>query len=697
MADKSINLLPKVPESFCFQQNELSTREFEADLFIRKHQNNMPLEQLREDLSIYLRNLRLSLVDLINCDYEEFIHLTSNYIDLNNNINSLTYSLSKLKSDVEKSNEEIQSTIDKLNENLDYIRMTLKQKKDLHFILKASKMIDNIETDLEAVRLANGSVDPNFNKVAYQLNLINQKLGKLSLNSTYVSQTFKAKVESLNQEMDEYLDGQVGQFIREQNSKGIGDLLENSVLNQQYDQLVELIFNKVFKRKLQDFICDLNIDKHGILNFFDQLFDICASGLSLFKNINTVGVNLADHLIDRASEKIYTDLTINASTLFLAGNPETFILNFKETIGFFRRLLSLNSTSRSPEQFRIFNEIKRKFNCEIYFHIRLSEASNEVTKALERPILLADSTTGGQTNSQIASQLGNQMSGQATNQFAPNQSSPYGQQPNIKIQLVDELLRILNFIWSDQIYLNTLFFDFWRLTLLLIARYTLFLKQFQFNALGVNGGLQTNYQLQSLILIRLINESAALINSIQQIYSSVIKPRMPANCNEFELTTCLNQSFDTLFTVGLPPISLLLKQVFCMQCLAILNQIKEIPRLYRKTNRDVPSRPSAYIVNCVELFQQLKQIQKGSAGLLLEILNEVTSNFYSLTNEVLESLQKMEESLMRLKKVQTANGNLKSLDKKTTMSDADKIRLQFKLDVNFYCSVSNLNVLFPEI
>lgn len=674
MVDKS-SLLPKVPESFCFQPNEFSTKEFEADLFIRKHQNNMPLEQLREDLSIYLRNLRLSLVDLINCDYEEFIHLITNYIDLNNNINSLTYSLSKLRSDVAKSNEEIQSTIDKLNENLDYIRQTLKQKRDLHFILKASKMIENIECDLEEIKLENRSVDPNFNKVAYQLNLINQKLGKLSLNSAYVSQTFKSKVEGLNREMNEYLDSQVEQFIGERNSKGIADLLEISVLNQQYGQLVDLIFKKVFKRKIQDFVCDLNIDRHGILNFFDQLFHICASGLDLFKNVNTVGANLADDLIDRAAEKIYNDLTINASTLFLAGNPETFILNFKETTGFFRRLLSLHSTAKPAEQFRIFNEIKRKFNCEIYFHIRLSEASNELTKALERPILLVDGQAGGSMSGQLGDQL-------------PNQSGAYDSQ-QIKVQLVDELLRILNFIWSDQIYLNTLFFDFWRLTLLLTARYTLFLKQFQFPGSLMGAGFQTNYQLQSLILIRLINESSLLVSSVQQIYSSVIKPRIPANCNEFELTNCLNQSFDTLFTVGLPPVNLLLKQVFCTQCLAILNQIKEIPRLYRKTNRDVPSRPSGYIVNCVDLFQQLKQIQKASAGLLLDILNEVTSNFHALTNEVLESLQKMEESLMRLKKVQTANGNLKCLDKKATVSDADKIRLQFKLDVNFYCSVSS--------
>lgn len=678
--DKSIDILPEVSESSCFKQNEFSGTEFEVDLFIKKHQNNMPLEQLREDLSIYLRNLRLSLVDLINSDYEEFMHLTSNYIDLNNNINNLTYSLSKLKQDVEKSNQEIQSTIDKLNENLDYIRMTLKQKKDLHFILKASKMIDSIECDLIEIgdEQNDDKFNQNFSKVSYQLNQINQKMNKLSLNSTYVNQTFKVKVDHLNEELNNYLEMKIEQFIQEQNSKGISDLVEISILNQQYDKFIDLIFKKVFKRKLQDFICDLNIDKYGIVNFFDQLFQICDNEFGLFKNIKTIRIHLIDNLIDCVSEKIYDNLTINASTLFLAGDPEIFILNFKVTINFFKRLLSLNSKSKLPEQFRIFNEIKRKFNCEIYFHIRFSEVSNELSKALERPIQInQQSKFGNQSTNQSNMQLNLQ-----TNQIV---------EQNIQIKLIDELLKMLNFIWSDQIYLNTLFYDFWRLTLLLISRYILFLKQFQFQSNLLTNNFNTNYHLQSLILIRLINESSLMINSIQQIYSNVIKTKIPENCNEFELTICLNQSFDTMFIVGLPSIYGLLKQVFCTQCAMILNQIKEIPRLYRKTNRDVPTRPSSYIVNCIDLFQQLKQIQNSSSNLILEILNKVTDNFFDLTNEVLKSLQKMEESLMRLKKVQqAANGNLKNLDKKPTMSDADKIRLQFKLDVNYFNNVSSL-------
>ena len=648
MVDKTVNLLPEVPDSFCFSSIEFSANEFEVDQFIKKHQNNMPLEQLREDLSIYLRKLRLSLVDLINCDYEEFIHLTSNYIDLNNNINNLLYSLSKLKRDVEQSSRAIESTIDKLNENLDYVRLTLKQKNDLYFILKAVKMIDSIEADLQRMK-ANDRRNLDFIKVAYQLNQINQKLNKLSLNSSFVNQTFKSKVDDLNEELNDYLDRKVQQYIDESNSEGLNDLLESSILNQQSDQFVELVFAKVFKRSIQAFICDLNVDKCGIASFYEQLFDICDNGLKRFSDVNAAGIHLTDNLVDCISEKIYNDLTINASTLFLAGNPETFILNFKETIKFFSRLLALNSTGKPAEQFRIFNEIKRKFNCEIYFHIRLSQVSNELSKALARPIRIENDQ--------------------------PNQFN----QPTIKIQLIDDLLGILNFIWSDQIYLNTLFFDFWRLTMLLVSRYTLFLKQFQSMMQSMPADHQSN------ILICLINESSLLVNSIQQIYSTAIKPKIPSNCNEFELMNCLNQSFETMFVIGLPTINGLLKQVFCVQCLTILEQIKEIPRLYRKTNRDVPSRPSSYIVNCIGQFQQLKQIQKCSSNLILDILNEVTNNFYSLTHEVLESLQKMEESLMRLKKVQTtANGNLKSLDKRSSTSDADKIRLQFKLDVNFY-------------
>ncbi|WAR18458.1 COG2-like protein [Mya arenaria] len=80
------------------------------------------------------------------------------------------------------------------------------------------------------------------------------------------------------------------------------------------------------------------------------------------------------------------------------------------------------------------------------------------------------------------------------------------------------------------------------------------------------------------------------------------------------------------------------------QCAVHLKQANDIPRLYRRTNRDVPSKPSVY---------------------------------YTVTSEVLTSVKKMEDSLKRLKKVRGTDKGSGSLG----MSDDDKIRQQFILDI----------------
>ena len=55
--------------------------------------------------------------------------------------------------------------------------------------------------------------------------------------------------------------------------------------------------------------------------------------------------------------------------------------------------------------------------------------------------------------------------------------------------------------------------------------------------------------------------------------------------------------------------------------------------------------------------------------------------YLSVTREVLKSVQKMEESLKRLKKVREKTPTLEG-----RMSDDDKIRLQLHLDVENYIS-----------
>jgi hypothetical protein len=139
-------------------------------------------------------------------------------------------------------------------------------------------------------------------------------------------------------------------------------------------------------------------------------------------------------------------------------------------------------------------------------------------------------------------------------------------------------------------------------------------------------------------------------------------------------------------TLGLPNVESKLKECLSMQCVVVLKQVNDIPRLYRKTNREVPTKASGYVSTCIELLKNFIVSGNGKSGWksdwTREVLDTITLQYKASTSEVLVSVQKTEDSLRRLKKVQKNQNQAKG---NSSISDDDKIRLQLNIDVEVYC------------
>lgn len=55
---------------------------------------------MRDDLGTYLKTLRLSMIELINKDYEDFVNLSKDLIGLDNGINHIQVPLQQLREEV---------------------------------------------------------------------------------------------------------------------------------------------------------------------------------------------------------------------------------------------------------------------------------------------------------------------------------------------------------------------------------------------------------------------------------------------------------------------------------------------------------------------------------------------------------------------------------------------------------------------
>jgi conserved oligomeric Golgi complex subunit 2 len=135
-------------------------------------------------------------------------------------------------------------------------------------------------------------------------------------------------------------------------------------------------------------------------------------------------------------------------------------------------------------------------------------------------------------------------------------------------------------------------------------------------------------------------------------------------------------------------------------CFNYLKNANDIPRLYRRTNREIPKQASNYVTLAIQVIYDFKQkysLNKSSnqqeqiEKCVQNIIDSICIKYQSVVSDLLESVKKMEDSLKRLQRVRqnknaSSSANLSGMNSMASsvtgsMSDDDKIRLQLFLDI----------------
>ncbi|KMQ97057.1 conserved oligomeric golgi complex subunit 2, partial [Lasius niger] len=138
------------------------------------------------------------------------------------------------------------------------------------------------------------------------------------------------------------------------------------------------------------------------------------------------------------------------------------------------------------------------------------------------------------------------------------------------------------------------------------------------------------------------------------------------------------------------------------QCVTYLKQVSDIPRLFRRTKRDVPTKPCPYVKSAIvplaNFHVDYNKIIPKTVILWLELtLSSLTESYLLFVTDVLTSVQKTEESLRRLKKIRDKSTGILPSESQGT-SDDEKIRIQLKVDVDGYANmIKDLNISTTNI
>lgn len=157
--------------------------------------------------------------------------------------------------------------------------------------------------------------------------------------------------------------------------------------------------------------------------------------------------------------------------------------------------------------------------------------------------------------------------------------------------------------WSEGVYLTEIFFRFFKLHLQIIAR----CKRWLDDALNIIGDYNENMctklkMNRTALLVSLYADVKRFIGVSEQHRDQLVLQNLPINLDETQITVIKNavmKTFEVLqqsLNERLIRIQSMLVERMIAECgLENLRQVNDLPRLYRKTNREVPTRCSTYV------------------------------------------------------------------------------------------------------
>lgn len=80
MGSSSASVAANLTSSLCFTKDIFYASTFDIDAFLTHYKREFTLERLRDDLNIFLKVLEMSMSELINKDYPDFVNLSTNLV-----------------------------------------------------------------------------------------------------------------------------------------------------------------------------------------------------------------------------------------------------------------------------------------------------------------------------------------------------------------------------------------------------------------------------------------------------------------------------------------------------------------------------------------------------------------------------------------------------------------------------------------
>uniref|UniRef100_A0A671QFS9 Conserved oligomeric Golgi complex subunit 2 n=1 Tax=Sinocyclocheilus anshuiensis TaxID=1608454 RepID=A0A671QFS9_9TELE len=654
--------LPKGPDSLCFDKDEFMKDDFDVDKFVADCRKRVQLEEMREDLEQYYRLLKTAMVELINKDYADFVNLSTNLVGMDKALNQLSVPLGQLR-------EEVLSLRSSVNAVIEAIDTQLSKQDDIQ--KKKDFRLCTISCSLFLSPLLAGQI---LERIATEFNQL--QFHAVQSKGMPLLDNVRPRIAGITAMLQQSLEGLLIQGLQTSNIDIVRHCLRTYATIDKTRDAEALVGQVLVKPYMDEVIVEqfVKSNPNGLKMMYSKLLEFVPHHCRLLREVTGGAISSEkadivpgyDFLVNSVWPEIIRGVEERVPSLFNPGNPDAFYERYTVSMDFVRKFERQCGSQASVKRLRAhpcYQSFHNKWNLPVYFQLRFKEIAGSLENAISDGL-----------------------------EAAPAGSSYH-------LQVTEVLWSCVCRCWADQVYLPPLAHRFWKLTLQLISRYATFLTEVKplpssasstssrtsQDADSETGG-PTVLSTKKLVFI------AADVDKLQgQIpdISEMIKAKLESiGFKNVAVVSEALQDSSAALSSCIPTLNSRMTQHLTERSVRFLKNASEVPRLYRRTNKEVPTRASAYMDNALQPLHQLvtdsKNVVKDSIiqEWLRVTLTDCTHRYFETISDVLSSVRKMEESLKRLKQARKTT-TTSTVGVNAGPSDDCKIRLQLALDVEY--------------
>uniref|UniRef100_A0A8C6W0A8 Conserved oligomeric Golgi complex subunit 2 n=2 Tax=Nothobranchius furzeri TaxID=105023 RepID=A0A8C6W0A8_NOTFU len=687
--------LPKGPDSLCFDKDVFMKEDFDVDQFVTECRKQVQLEEMREDLELYYKLLKTAMVELINKDYADFVNLSTNLVGMDKALNQLSVPLGQLR-------EEVMSLRSCVSEVIQAIDNQLSKQEDLQkkkvCVLRLIQVVRSVEK-IEKILHSQNSKDSNSLEIGspllegHILERIATEFNQLQFHAVQskgmpLLDKIRPRIAGITSMLQQSLEGLLIEGLQMSNVDMVRHCLRTYATIDKTRDAEALVGQVLVKPYMDQVIVEevVKSNPNGLQMMYTRLLEFVPHHCRLLREVTGGAISSDkadtvpgyDFLVNSVWPEMIRGIEERLAYIFNPGNPDIFYERYSVSVEFVRRFERQCSSQASVKRLRVHPSYTsfNKWNLPVYFQLRYKEIAGRLENTINDGL-----------------------------EAAPAGSS-------YRLQVSEVLWSCLVRCWSNGVYLSPLAHRFWKLTLQQYSRYAKFLvevltktevpkepvRPLPSSASSTSsrtsveeGGSESGGPafLSTKQLVYIAADVQKLQEQIPEL-SAMIRQRLEAiGFKNFAVIEDALADSRACLSSSIPSLNSRMTLHLTERCCRFLKSASEVPRLYRRTNKDVPVRASAYMENALQPLHQVLTDSTGSVTpqmaqeWLRVALAECTQKYYETISEVLSSVRKMEESLKRLKQARKGASATTTTGGNGGPSDDGKIRLQLALDVEY--------------